>query len=39
MSTVTTDQLIKPHGGELVDRMGERPDDLESLETVTPFAA
>ena len=34
MSTVTTDQLIKPHGGELVDRMGDRPDDLESLETV-----
>ena len=35
MSTVTTDhQLIKPHGGELVDRTGDRPDDLESLETV-----
>ena len=34
MSAVTTDQLIKPHGGELVDRMGERPDDLESLETI-----
>jgi len=35
VSTVTTDQLIKPHGGELVDRMGDRPDDVESLETVT----
>ena len=34
MSTVTADQLIKPHGGELVDRMGDRPDDLASLETV-----
>ncbi len=28
-------RLIAPHGGELVDRRGERPDDLESLETVT----
>jgi sulfate adenylyltransferase len=35
VSAVTTDQLIKPHGGELVDRTGERPDDVESLETVT----
>ena len=35
MSTVTADQLIKPHGGELVERTGERPDDVESLETVT----
>ena len=34
VSTVTTDQLIKPHGGELVERTGERPDDVESLETV-----
>jgi sulfate adenylyltransferase len=27
-------QLIQPHGGELVDRTGGRPDDLDSLETV-----
>jgi len=30
----TTDRLIHPHGGTLVDRLGERPDDLGSLETV-----
>ena len=35
MTTVATDRLIRPHGGELVDRTGERPDDLESLEVVT----
>ncbi|MBD0347621.1 MAG: sulfate adenylyltransferase [Thermoleophilia bacterium] len=34
--TITaTDRLIKPHGGELVDRTGERPDDVETLETLT----
>jgi sulfate adenylyltransferase len=27
--------LISPHGGELVDRTGERPDDLERLELLT----
>jgi sulfate adenylyltransferase len=27
--------LIAPHGGELVDCTGERPDDVEALETVT----
>jgi sulfate adenylyltransferase len=27
-------QLIRPHGGELVDRTGERPDDLDALEAV-----
>ncbi|HEV3479440.1 MAG TPA: sulfate adenylyltransferase [Gaiellaceae bacterium] len=27
--------LISPHGGELVDRTGERPDGVERLETVT----
>jgi sulfate adenylyltransferase len=32
---VATDTLIKPHGGTLVDRTGERPDDLDSLEVVT----
>ena len=26
--------LIEPHGGELVERTGERPDDLERLEVV-----
>jgi sulfate adenylyltransferase len=35
MTTVTTDRLIKPHGGELVDRTGERPDDVEQLERLT----
>jgi len=35
MSLVATDTLIKPHGGVLVDRTGERPDDLDSLEVVT----
>jgi sulfate adenylyltransferase len=34
-ATVGTDHLIRPHGGELVDRMGERPDGLDSLETLT----
>jgi sulfate adenylyltransferase len=31
---VTTDHLIRPHGGELAPRAGERPDDLDSLEVV-----
>jgi sulfate adenylyltransferase len=35
VSAVTTEQLIKPHGGELLDRAGPRPDDVESLETIT----
>jgi sulfate adenylyltransferase len=35
MSVVSTDKLIAPHGGTLVDRTGERPDDLASLEHVT----
>jgi sulfate adenylyltransferase len=26
--------LIRPHGGELVERTGERPDGVEALETV-----
>lgn len=33
-STTTEAHLIAPHGGELVERAGERPSDLESLETV-----
>ncbi len=32
--SVATDRLIRPHGGELVDRSGERPDDLDSLEVL-----
>ena len=31
----TATRLIAPHGGELVDRTGERPDDVESLEALT----
>jgi sulfate adenylyltransferase len=34
VSVLTESKLIAPHGGELVDRTGERPDDLASLETV-----
>jgi sulfate adenylyltransferase len=34
MSAVATDQLIKPHGGVLVEHTGERPDGVESLEHV-----
>jgi sulfate adenylyltransferase len=33
-AVVATEMLIKPHGGTLVDRAGERPDDLDSLEVV-----
>jgi sulfate adenylyltransferase len=33
-AVVATDTLIKPHGGTLVDRTGERPDDLDSLEVL-----
>jgi sulfate adenylyltransferase len=35
VSVATKPQLIAPHGGELVDRTGQRPDDLDSLETLT----
>jgi sulfate adenylyltransferase len=35
MSAVETEQqLIRPHGGYLVDRTGPRPDNVESLEQV-----
>jgi sulfate adenylyltransferase len=34
VSTATETHLIAPHGGELVDRTGERPDDLDALEVV-----
>ena len=33
--SVTTDHLIRPHGGVLVERTGARPDDLDSLEVIT----
>ena len=32
---VAAQQLIKPHGGSLIDRAGPRPDGVESLEIVT----
>jgi sulfate adenylyltransferase len=34
LTAVAEAHLIRPHGGELVDRTGERPDGVESLETV-----
>jgi sulfate adenylyltransferase len=34
-AVVATETLIKPHGGTLVDRTGEQPDDLDTLEVVT----
>ena len=34
MSVVTESQLIRPHGGELVDRTGERPEGVDAFETV-----
>ena len=34
MTTVATDRLIRPHGGELVDRTDERPEGVEALERV-----
>jgi sulfate adenylyltransferase len=35
VTAVTADRLIGPHGGTLVDRTGDTPDDLGSLELVT----
>ncbi len=35
MSIATVEQLIRPPGGELVDRTGARPDDVEALETIS----
>jgi sulfate adenylyltransferase len=35
VTAVATAQLIRPHGGELAPRAGERPADLDSLEVVT----
>ena len=34
-AVVATHTLIKPHGGTLVDRTGDRPDDLDTLEVLT----
>ncbi|MDQ3670261.1 MAG: sulfate adenylyltransferase [Actinomycetota bacterium] len=34
MSLATASQLIAPHGGELVDRSGERPEGIDELERV-----
>ena len=34
MTAVTTDRLIAPHGGTLVDRTGDAPEDPGSLEVV-----
>jgi sulfate adenylyltransferase len=38
MRVAAAGRLIAPHGGDLVDRTGERPPDLEALEflTLTP---
>ena len=35
MTVATTEQLIAPHGGTLVDRTDDRPGDVEQLEVVT----
>jgi sulfate adenylyltransferase len=35
VTTVAESGLIAPHGGELVERSGQPPDDLEQLERVT----
>jgi sulfate adenylyltransferase len=32
---VAAQHLIKPHGGELVDRTGHKPDGIDALETLT----
>ena len=35
MSVIADTKLIAPHGGTLVDRTGDRPDDVETLQVVT----
>jgi sulfate adenylyltransferase len=35
VTVAATDKLIAPHGGTLVERTGDAPDDLGSLEVVT----
>jgi sulfate adenylyltransferase len=34
VTVAATDRLIAPHGGALVDRTGERPDDADALEQI-----
>jgi sulfate adenylyltransferase len=34
LTAVAEANLIRPHGGELVDRTGERPEGVDDLETV-----
>jgi sulfate adenylyltransferase len=34
MTEVNSSKLLRPHGGELVDRTGPAPDDLENLESL-----
>jgi sulfate adenylyltransferase len=34
MTVAAADRLIRPHGGALVDRRGDRPDDVDALERV-----
>jgi len=33
-ATVGTDHLIRPHGGQLLERTGPRPEGVEELETI-----
>jgi len=35
VSAVTVDHLIRPHGGMLVERTGDRPEGVEGLERLT----
>ena len=35
MTPVPGSRLIAPHGGNLIDRLGERPEGVECLETLT----
>jgi sulfate adenylyltransferase len=35
VSIATEVKLIEPHGGMLIDRTGDRPEDVETLEVVT----
>ena len=35
MTVTTESKLIAPHGGTLVDRTGDRPDGVDTLETLT----
>jgi sulfate adenylyltransferase len=34
MTTLATERLIKPHGGRLVERTGERPEGVDGLERI-----